>query len=119
MTAYVLVLGVPGVLPLGLSGLGDIHFSSVPAMAWVGVLYIVIVPSILGYFLTIWALKRASSQLVAGYIYVQPLVAALIAPLVLPGEHLTLRTLVAGCGIFAGLGLVIMAERREPPIRTV
>ena len=111
--------GCRGCLPLGLLGLRQVYTASVPPATWLEVLYIILIPSILGYFLTIWALKRASSQMVAGYIYLQPLVAAIVAPLVLPDEHLSLRTLAAGCAIFAGLGLVILAERQEARARTV
>jgi drug/metabolite transporter (DMT)-like permease len=52
-------------------------------------------------------------NLVAGYIYLQPLFAAAVAPLVLDGEHLTQRAVAAGLLIFAGLGLVILAELRQ------
>jgi drug/metabolite transporter (DMT)-like permease len=58
-------------------------------------------------------LKRVSSNLVAVYIYLQPLFAAAVAPLVLEGEHLTARAAVAGLAIFTGLALVILAERRQ------
>jgi hypothetical protein len=33
--------------------------------------------------------------------------------LILSGEHLTLRAAVAGLSIFAGLGMVILAELRQ------
>jgi drug/metabolite transporter (DMT)-like permease len=59
---------------------------------------------------------------VAVYIYLQPIFAAAVAPLVLTGEHLALRTAVAGLSIFAGLGLVILAElrqQREIPVGAV
>lgn len=45
--------------------------------------------------------------------YLQPLFAAAVAPLVLPGESLTVRTILAGLTIFAGLGLVIWAEQQQ------
>jgi drug/metabolite transporter (DMT)-like permease len=78
---------------------------------WVG--YIVLFPTILTYLLNIWALQRVSSSLVAGYIYLQPLFAAAVAPLLLEDEQITTRTAVAGLAIFLGLGLVILAEVRQ------
>ena len=45
-----------------------------------------------------------------------------MAPLVLPGEHLTARAVLAGLSIFAGLALVILAElrqHREIPLEAV
>jgi drug/metabolite transporter (DMT)-like permease len=80
-------------------------------------------PTIIAYFLNIWALRRASSNVVAVYVYLQPVLTALVAPLLLEGEGLTTRAGLAGILIFAGVGMVIMAERRqhrelagEPPV---
>jgi drug/metabolite transporter (DMT)-like permease len=75
--------------------------------------YIVVGPTILAYLMNIWALKRVSPNLVAAYIYLQPILTAVVAPAVLAGEHLTSRALVGGLGIFIGLGLVIWTERTE------
>ncbi|HEU5358458.1 MAG TPA: hypothetical protein VFU45_05035, partial [Gemmatimonadales bacterium] len=47
------------------------------------------------------------------YIYLQPLLTAAVAPLVLQGEAVTTRVVVGGLGIFAGLGLVIWGERAQ------
>lgn len=58
----------------------------------------------------------------AVYIYLQPLFAAAVAPLVLRGEHLTLRAAIAGLAIFTGLALVILGEirqHREIPVGAV
>jgi drug/metabolite transporter (DMT)-like permease len=75
--------------------------------------YIVLFPTILTYLLNIWALQRASSNTVAVYIYLQPLFAAIFAPLFLKGEALTTRAALAGMMIFAGLALVLLAENRQ------
>ena len=82
-----------------------------PVWGWVG--YIVVGPTIFTYLLNIWALKRASSNMVAIFIYLQPLLTAAVAPLLLRGESLTARAATAACAIFAGLATVIMAERRQ------
>lgn len=110
---YVMLFAALWVLPLGfLSALG-FSFTQVTPAVWGWVVYIVIFPTIVTYLLNIWALQRVSSNLVAVYIYLQPLFAAAIAPLVLAGEALTFRAAVAALVIFAGLGLVIMAELRQ------
>ena len=87
------------------------RYDTLTVIVWVA--YIVLVPTIGAFFLSGWALKRSSSQLVAAYIYLQPLVTASIAPAVLEGERVTPRMIVAGLAIFAGLGLVIMGEGSE------
>ncbi len=109
---YVMFFASFGV-SLRLVGAQQMSVADVSSEVWLWVGYIVVFPTILTYLLNLWALKRVSSNLVAVYIYLQPLFAAAVAPLVLDGEHLTLRGAVAGLAIFTGLALVILAELRQ------
>jgi drug/metabolite transporter (DMT)-like permease len=107
-----------GVLPFGIDAVQGMSFRDISATVWIWVAYIIVFPTIVTYLLNLWALKRASSNTVAAYIYLQPVFAAAIAPLILSGEHLTTRAVLAGLSIFAGLGVVLLAElrpRREIP----
>jgi drug/metabolite transporter (DMT)-like permease len=110
---YVMLFASLGVLPLGIGSIASMRLSEVSPPVWWWVGYIVLFPTILTYLLNIWALQRVSSSMVAGYIYLQPLFAAVVAPLLLDNEQITTRTAVAGLAIFAGLGLVILAEVRQ------
>jgi len=75
------------------------------------VAFIVGVPTVLGYGLNAWALRRASPTLVTIYIYLQPLVVALLAWVQL-GQPLTVRALAAGLLILAGVTVVATAPRQ-------
>jgi drug/metabolite transporter (DMT)-like permease len=111
-----------GVLPFGVVSVRNMKMAELDPHVWLTVAYIVIFPTILTYLLNLWALKRVSSNLVAAYIYLQPLFTAIVAPLLLTGENLTVRAGVAGSAIFAGLALVILAEfrqHREIPVQAV
>jgi drug/metabolite transporter (DMT)-like permease len=110
---YVMLFASFGVLPFGLSDIQDLRLSTISGPVWLWVGYIVVFPTILTYLLNIWALQRVSSNVVAVYIYLQPLFAAMVAPLVLEGEQITTRAAAAGLAIFVGLGLVIFAELRQ------
>jgi len=110
---YVMLFASIGVLPFGLMAIRGLQVSTISGAVWLWVGYIVIFPTIITYLLNIWALQRVSSNLVAVYIYLQPLFAAAVAPLVLQGERLTTRAMLAGLAIFTGLGLVILAELRQ------
>ena len=119
---YVMFFANFGVLPFGIGAVQEMSLKDVSGNVWIWVAYIVVFPTIVTYLLNLWALKRASSNLVAVYIYLQPIFAAAVAPLVLTGEHLALRTVIAALSIFAGLGLVILAElrqQREIPVGAV
>lgn len=113
VSCYVMFFASFGVLPFGLAAAQDMRLSGISGAVWLWVAYIVVFPTIVTYLLNLWALKRVSSNLVAVYIYLQPLFAAAVAPLVLQGEHLTARAMVAGLAIFVGLALVILAELRQ------
>ena len=98
--------------PLGLGA--AIHevpnFTSRGAMF---VSYIVLVPTILAYTLNAWALGRSSATLVTIYIYLQPLLAALLAWVQL-GQGLTLRMVGASALIFCGVAVVVSRQAAAP-----
>lgn len=112
VSTYMMGFAAIAVLPIGVPSLATAHLTGVSAKIWWLVAYVVVFPTIVTYFLNLWALKRVSSNTVATFTYLQPLFAALASPWVL-GESLSKRTIVAGLVIFAGLGLVILAERES------
>jgi drug/metabolite transporter (DMT)-like permease len=119
---YVMLFACLGVLPFGLSAFQNLRLSAISGPVWLWVGYIVVFPTIVTYLLNIWALQRVSSNVVAAYIYLQPIFAAAVAPLVLNGERVTARAALAGLAIFAGLGLVLLVEfrqHREIPVEPV
>jgi drug/metabolite transporter (DMT)-like permease len=81
-----------------------------PGTGWV-VLYVVLVPTVFAYFMNAWTIRHAETSTVAIYIYVQPVVAALLAVAIL-GERLSERVVVAAALVFAGIGLVTLERRR-------
>ena len=82
----------------------------VSGVLFLAVAYIILVPTVGAYYLNSWAITRVSPSVVAVYIYLQPLLAFGIAPLVL-GESWNARTTVA-CGlIFAGVAVVTVRSR--------
>ncbi len=77
---------------------------------WLAVLYIIIVPTVVAYYLNAWALGRVPPSVVAIYIYLQPLFAFAVAPFIL-GEQLNSRTWIATVLIFAGVATVTLRSR--------
>ncbi len=110
---YVMIFASLGVAPLAVPALAAPVEAS-PATWWLAG-YLVLGPTVAAYFLNLWALRRTSSNTVAAFVYLQPFLASVAAPFVLPGEGLSARTIVAGLTIFLGLGLVIRAEAAEEP----
>ena len=99
-------------VPIGIVGLRGTHLNTLNAAVWLRIAYIVLVPTVGAYYLNAWALTRVSPSTVATYIYLQPLIAFGLAPLVL-GEKANARTLVACVLIFAGVGVVTKRGRSQ------
>lgn len=122
VSTHVMTFAIAAVLPVGVVALHDVDPAAIDPGIWGWVAYIVAFPTSLAYLLNIWALRRVSHNVVAVYIDLQPLMTALVAPLVLAGEELTARAAAAGIAIFSGVGMVLWAEhrqRREVPVEAL
>ncbi|HXM78524.1 MAG TPA: DMT family transporter [Thermoanaerobaculia bacterium] len=80
--------------------------AAVPAVSWGGLAAIVVLSSVLPYLWNSWALARTEASKVAFYVFLQPLLASVLAVLVL-GEKFAPRTLAAAALIFAGLAVAV------------
>jgi drug/metabolite transporter (DMT)-like permease len=107
---WIFIFGNLVTLPVGTYHLSKLSLSSVPASVWFAVLYIILIPTVAAYYLNAWALGRVAPSVVAIYIYLQPLIAFAVAPLVL-GESLNSRTWLAAGLIFAGVATVTLRSR--------
>jgi drug/metabolite transporter (DMT)-like permease len=105
--AYMFIAGTPMVAPIGIAAWanaapldgGDIGFLA----------FLIAVPTVAAYGLVQTGLKRAESSLVAAYIYLQPVFAAVGAVFVLD-EHIGPRTIV--CGVVVLFGVWLAARSR-------
>jgi drug/metabolite transporter (DMT)-like permease len=107
--AWVFLYGAILFAPLGMPAL----VAQVPlltARGWAFLAYIVLFPTIGAYFANAWALGRSSATLVTVYIYLQPLLAGLLA-WVQMHEPFTLRAAIASVFILGGVGIVTSAKR--------
>jgi drug/metabolite transporter (DMT)-like permease len=81
-----------------------------PPHTWALVAVVVVVPTIVAYSANAWALGRSSPTLVTVYIYLQPLLTALLQWVQL-GEAVTARAVIAAALIFTGV--IVVATRRQ------
>lgn len=99
------------ILGLGAGELGELSLAGVSAGSWIGLGYLVVFGSVVGFTAFAWLLGNAPISLVATYAYVNPAVAVSVAALVL-GEPVTSAVLVGGGIVVAGVVLVVSTERR-------
>jgi drug/metabolite transporter (DMT)-like permease len=110
VVSYVFAIGCVFIAPFGVPPLLHVARAALTLKVVLVLLYIVLFPTFLCYLLSIWALKRVQSSLVAMYVYVQPIVTAIVSPIVL-GEHVTPRAGLSAALIFSGLALATRSSR--------
>ncbi|HLG34557.1 MAG TPA: DMT family transporter [Bacteroidia bacterium] len=109
----VFTMGALMMLPFGTHELGQVQWETFSGKIWFSVLYVIIAATFLAYLLNIYALKYVSPAVVSYYIYLQPLIAALIA-FFYYHQPLHFIDLVSALLIFSGVYLVsTSAEVRE------
>jgi drug/metabolite transporter (DMT)-like permease len=109
---WIFVIASIATVPVGVYSLSQIPIREISLGVWLAVAYIIILPTAGAYFLNAWALARVPPSTVAVYIYLQPLFAFVLAPLVL-GEMLSPRAIFSSLLIFAGV-LVVTQKRKLP-----
>jgi drug/metabolite transporter (DMT)-like permease len=102
---WIFLFGCVVTVPVGGFYLTQTPLENLGIEVWLAVLYIILVPTVGAYYLNAWALARVAPSTVAGYIYLQPLIAFTLAPLIL-NERWGLRTGVAALMIFAGVAVI-------------
>jgi len=93
------------ILPFSVPELQVVEWNVIPTTIWFSILFLIAGATFLTYLLNGWALRHANSSLVGAYIYLQPILASIIA-IVLGKDELTWQKVVFGALIFLGVYLV-------------
>lgn len=109
---WLFLIGSAFIIIPGIYGIRGDELHEAGWMLWLNLAYIVLVPTVGAYYLNAWALTSVPPSTVATYIYLQPLIAFALAPLLL-GEKWNSRTLIASVLIFAGVFVVTKRGRSK------
>jgi drug/metabolite transporter (DMT)-like permease len=115
-TGMEMLAGGVGTILLG-TVTGEWHsliLSQVALRSWLGLTYLVVFGSMVGFTAYTWLLRNAPLALVSTYAYVNPLIAILLGSL-LASELLTPRILTAAFIIIASVVVVNLAQRLKRP----
>ncbi len=93
------------ILPFSIPELQVVEWNTIPSNIWYSIVFLIAGATFLTYLLNGWALRHANSSLVGAYIYLQPILASIIA-IVLGKDELTWQKVVFGALIFVGVYLV-------------
>jgi drug/metabolite transporter (DMT)-like permease len=102
---WVFLFGLIFVFPFGIQEFRAVNWVGMTRGDWGNALFVVIATTYLAYLLNTYALKELSASVVSAYIYLQPLLAAVIA-LYVGSDHIDLLKVISACLIFAGVFIV-------------
>nr|NQU94064.1 EamA family transporter [Bacteroidota bacterium] len=109
---WVFLAGLIFAIPFTFSSMMSVSFQSFGNNTWISMLYVIMATTFLAYLLVIYALKRVEASVASFYIYLQPVVATVIA-LWLGIQALTLSKFFAAMLIFTGVFLVSKKRNRD------
>jgi drug/metabolite transporter (DMT)-like permease len=112
LITWIFVVGALITLPFGVFSLSNAHLETLPTTVWLTIGFVILFPTVGAYYLNAWALTRVTPSTVAVYIYMQPLFAFGVAPIILH-EKWSWRAVVAAVFIFAGVFLVTRKGRSQ------
>jgi drug/metabolite transporter (DMT)-like permease len=96
--------------------LGAIHLSRITTGSVVGLVYLILIGSIVAYSAYVWLLASAPLSIAGTYAYVNPVVAVLLGWAFL-SEAIGARTVIASAVILAGVALIVTSRSAQsiPP----
>ena len=112
ITLYAFMIGAILIIPFAWKEFMEIQWQLFPAKIWLCILFVTIGSTFVTYVLNAYALRHASPSLVGSYIYLQPVLATLIA--IFSGKDLlTFEKIIFILIIFLGVFLVSRKLKTE------
>jgi drug/metabolite transporter (DMT)-like permease len=102
---WIFIFGALGLLPFGTLALLR-QFPESSLTARLALLWIIIFPTVTAYYINMWALTVVESSVVSTFVYLQPIMTALLAIAILH-EQPSARMIPAALLIFAGVAVTI------------
>ena len=107
---WIFIFGAIGLTPFGLAPALR-EYPATSANTHLALAFIIVFPTVIAYYLNMWALTRVESSVVSTFVYLQPVLTAMMAIPIL-GERPSVRMVPAALLIFAGVAISIQSARR-------
>lgn len=102
VSKYTFLFGSVLVLPFGFEELTQGKFAGMPIDIILKIVFIIVFTTFVTYLLNAWAITKAGPTIVGAYIYLQPILASIIA-ILLKKDDLNMQKILAILLIFAGV----------------
>jgi drug/metabolite transporter (DMT)-like permease len=99
-------------IPVGYHQWSKMDWSAISLNGWLGIGFVVVFATFLGYLLIIFGLRRLSPTIVSTYTYTQPIIAAYVASF-LGQDHIDLVMILSALLIFSGVFVVSFQKQSE------
>lgn len=110
---WLYVFGLFYIFPVGIGQFLEIDWQAIPFDIYLAIAYLLVMVTVVAYFMNMYALKHVMPSTVSTYIYAQPVIASLFA--VLTGrDRLTWLEIIASLLVFAGVYLVSKRRKVQP-----
>jgi drug/metabolite transporter (DMT)-like permease len=108
----VFMWGLIFIFPFGIEQAIAVEWNAIPLLVWFEIAFVVFCTTFLAYLLNIYALKAVTPTVSAIYIYLQPVLAAMIA-LMAGKDELSIIKIASALLIFTGVYLVSMKKNKR------
>ncbi len=113
---WMFTFGIVLVLPFGLREFQTTAWETFTPEVWLAIGYVLVGTTFLAYLLNAFALKTVNASVVSIYVYLQPMIAAVIA-ILLGKDDLDWVKIIAGLCIFAGVYFVSTKVKKVTKVR--
>lgn len=106
---WIFAFGALALIPVGVAPL----IRELPGLSrngWLAVLWLIALPTVAAYYMNVWALLHVESSIVSSFVYLQPVLTALMAVSIL-GERPSARLIPSAVLIAAGVAVAIHEQR--------
>jgi len=108
---WTFLFGLPLVLPFGIADAVNFNWENLETKIILFALFVIVFTTFVAYLLNTYALKELSPSIAGAYIYMQPLLTALIAIYIFHKADLSWQKIISALMIFAGVYIVSMQKK--------
>jgi drug/metabolite transporter (DMT)-like permease len=107
---WTFLFGFIGIIPFSFHAFSSVNWEHFTVFTWSALIYVVVATTFLAYLLTAYSMKTVNPTVASFYIYLQPVVASLLAVMIY-SETITPVKFFSAALIFIGIYLVSKKEK--------